>query len=351
MKTGRSLNELATEIHRQKDAKKDYVANSKAMTMYAGEKRVSIGLGEMGAFPVSDLAHSQLAGRIGIPQKYYDIMLAEAPELLAKNVNHWLHVKPEKRMVRTLDGRIRAILSARYRPLDNYDLAEVALTTLQELECTVHSCEITEKHLYLKVVTEKVTAEVKKGDVVQAGMVISNSEVGCGSLRVEPMLYRLACLNGAIVADAGIRKYHVGKNSSEFEGAEEWYSDETRLVSDKAFWLKVRDTVKASLDVVRFRELVDKASGLTQMPMIGNPVEIIDRVGVKYALNEAEKGGVLQHLITGGDLSAYGLLNAITAHSQEVEDYERATDLERVGGGVLQLTRKDWSAILLQNAS
>ena len=39
-------------------------------------------------------------------------------------------------MVRTLDGQVRAVLSDRYRRLDNYDLAENVLPILQQLpEC------------------------------------------------------------------------------------------------------------------------------------------------------------------------------------------------------------------------
>lgn len=36
----------------------------------------------------------------------------------------------------------------------------------------------------------------------------------------------------------------------------------------------------------------------------------------------------LRHLIAEGDLSGYGLVNAVTHYSQEVEDYDRATEFE-----------------------
>ena len=73
------------------------------------------------------------------------------------------------------------------------------------------SCEVTESHLYLKVVNKKLKAEVGIGDVVQAGFVVSNSEVGLGSLKVEPLIYRLVCKNGLIVKDFAQKKYHVGR--------------------------------------------------------------------------------------------------------------------------------------------
>ena len=41
--------------------------------------------------------------------------------------------------------------------------------------------------MYLKVVTPEVKFEVAPGDAVQAGIVITNSEVGCGTLAVQPL--------------------------------------------------------------------------------------------------------------------------------------------------------------------
>ena len=39
----------------------------------------------------------------------------------------------------------------------------------------------------------------------------------------------------------------------------------------------------------------------------------------------------------GGDNSRYGLVNAVTAASKIAKSYERATDLERIGGEILSL--------------
>jgi hypothetical protein len=64
-------------------------------------------------------------------QKYLRRMQAEAPKLLASNVNHWFKETPERRMVRTLDGNIRAFLSDRYMRVDNTDVAEAVLPVLQ----------------------------------------------------------------------------------------------------------------------------------------------------------------------------------------------------------------------------
>lgn len=38
--------------------------------------------------------------------------------------------------------------------------------------------------MYIKVVTPRLSFEVKKGDIVQGGIVLSNSEVGEGAVKI-----------------------------------------------------------------------------------------------------------------------------------------------------------------------
>lgn len=216
MKAGRPIAELAAEIKRQTESKRDFKADTRQLElmrlMGTDRHRYELRVNGHGQFEASDLLHEQIGARLAIPKQYYDRMSQVAPELLIRNVNHWLVSNPERRMVRTLDGRARAFLSERYRPLDNYDLANAVLGKIADIGAEVHSAELTERRLYIKAIFPKIQAEVRVGDVVQSGVVISNSEVGCGSVRVEPLVFRLSCLNGMIAADSSIRKYHVGRS-------------------------------------------------------------------------------------------------------------------------------------------
>ena len=56
--------------------------------------------------------------------------------------------------------------------------------------------------MYIKVVNKRLEAEVVPGDIVQSGVIISNSEVGLGSVNIQPLVYRLVCSNGMVVNDA-----------------------------------------------------------------------------------------------------------------------------------------------------
>jgi hypothetical protein len=41
----------------------------------------------------------------------------------------------------------------------------------------------------------------------------------------------------------------------------------------------------------------------------------------------------------------YGLANAVTRSSQDIHDYDQATELEKLGGKVIELNDKEWSRI------
>ena len=78
-----------------------------------------------------------------------------------------------------------------------------------------------------------------------------------------------------------------------------------------------------------------------------NPVKTVEILGDKLSMTLSERSSVLTHLIQGGDLSAYGLLNAVTRTSQDLEDYDRATSFEMLGSQILSLPQSTWKEIAL----
>lgn len=344
MKTGKSISQLAAEIMRQQETKKDFLADTRQLVMEKDGANMMIkGIGQ---FMLNHIAQDQLCNQLAIPRKYYELMRNTAPQLLAENVNHWLTNTPDTRMVRTLDGNIRAFLSSKYRAMDNFDLAASFLPILGEMELEVVSSELTDSKLYIKAVFPKIQREVKKGDIVQSGIMITNSEVGQGSLSVQPLVYRLICLNGAIINDARMSKRHVGRrlNDGDSENPYEIYQDDTKKADDKALWLKVRDTVASTISEVTFDKYVRKFVESTEIKMDGDIQKAVEVVSEKVGLMETEKAAVLRHLIEGGDLSSYGLSNAITRTSNDLDDYDRSTDLQVIGGQIIDLGADAWKA-------
>lgn len=353
MKQGRTLEELGKELLRQRDARKDLIANTSQLEMHSESQFSTLSIpinGKAEEYEVGYIAQRQIASRLQIPFAYYERMRKEIPELLDRNVNDWFKHSPEQRMIRILDGNVRAFLSNRYRRLDNLELCAAVIPVIREMPgAVIESCEVTDSNLYLKVVNRKLKAEVDVGDVVEAGFVISNSEVGLGSLKVEPLIYRLVCRNGLICKDHAQKRYHVGR---QVEGGDdayayELYSDETLKQDDKAFFMKVQDTVRCAVDEAKFNLIVSRMRDAKKIPLEHDPVKSVEVLADRFSLTQNERGDVLRQLFMGGDLTRYGLLNAVTAASK-LADYDRATELERIGGEILALPVQDRSKTVIR---
>jgi hypothetical protein len=353
MKTGKTLQELAIEIDRQNNSKRDYIADTAEMQMmvsqYGGEKEQGtpiLSLRGKEPFGINSIAHDQIGTKLGIPSKYYNKMLSEEPELLATNVNRWFQKEPSKRMVRTLDGTARAFLSDRYRRIDNYEIAQAVFPMIANMAgATVESCEITEKRMYLKILNPRIQTEIVKGDVVQSGLLISNSETGLGSVSVMPLVYRLVCANGMIAADSGKRKFHIGRGNDSDDNFEIFRS-ETIEADDKAFIMKLQDIVRSTADSIQFERIVSAMrTGSTTKITSDNVPAVVELTAKSYGLIEKESQGVLDHLIRGEDLSLYGLANAVTRQAQNVDSYDRSTELEMTAWSILNMSRKEWAQL------
>lgn len=359
MKQGfKTVQDLYQKLEEQRENRKDMIADTRSLIINSvdGISSLSVSTGDdVVSYVVSDVAHRQIADRLGIPFKYYDRMRLEYPALLDRNINGWLMKNPEKRMLRTMDGRLRAFLSDRYRRLDNLELVDHVLPVIAQMKgCSIESCDITETHLYMKIINRTMKAELTPGDVVQAGFVISNSEIGLGALKVEPLVYRLVCRNGMISKDLAHKKYHAGRQVEDTDNAYELYSDETLAADDKAYFLKVQDIVSTAVDQARFNLTVDKMRASMSVPTGDNPVKTVEVLGDKYILNKTERATILRHFIMSNDYTAFGLINAVTRSSQDISDYNRATELERLGGTLLdesvKLNKVNSNMLLLPQA-
>ena len=351
MKTGRPLNEVMMELNRQNQRKKDYIGSAQALRLFEDGQTFEIGsMSGAQQFGTTRLFHRQVASALGIPAKYYDIMQSQKPELHAQNVNAWLSDRENSYMFRTMDyggGRVaRALLSDRYRRIDNMEIASAVLPLFAGSDqYEVISSEVTENRMYLKILSRRLEMEVVPGDYVQAGVVISNSEVGLGSVNVQPLVYRLVCTNGMIVNDMGERKNHVGRAAKAVEDSFHIYSDVTMEAVDKAFLLKLRDVTMAAIEEGRFAQVVGKLKESAGIPITGKVTEVVELTGKTYGFNTDEQDSILQYLIAGGDLSQYGLSNAITRASQDVESYDRATALEGIGWQVAAMPATQWKEL------
>lgn len=360
MKTGLTLQQLASELQRQTETRKDYIAPQGKVDAVVVDGALAL-TGFNGSVAITPHAHGQLASHLGIPKAYYDRMHGETPELLAANVRTWLHKDPEnKRMIRTLDGKVRAFMSPKFRPLDNFDLASAVLPALIEMKAEIVSAELTQTRMYIKAILpalsdtlpaglaygghNRIAVDTDRGHLV-AGIVVANSDVGDGTLRVEPSVITTWCTNLAIMQQAAMKKYHVGR-AHEADSSWEVFRDETRRADDAAFWLKVQDVARAAFDEKLFRAAIASIRDAAGRPITSDNLPTVVEVAIEQlSLPPAVSGGVLKFLSSGGDLTQWGLSSAITRMANDADDYELATTLERAGGRIIELAPTEWQRI------
>jgi hypothetical protein len=363
MKQGRTLAELAAELDRQHRTKHDYLADTRKIEITVADGKPVMSLAADGQRPLAirDIAHNQIAEHTSIPRPYYDRMRKEAPELLATNVRKWFDKYPAVRLVRELDTGCRAFLSDAYRPLDNYDFAQVILGSCAQRKLEVMSCEVTERKLYIKAVDERLYRDVPVGykmgdgshrifDTCAPVSIATNSEVGFGRLTLETGVYTRACTNLCLWSDGGMKRTHLGSRHkvNELTGVENidhLLTDRTKAKSDEALWLQLRDVLAASFEPERIGKRLEKLAATAENKITGKVPEVVERVAERLGLTEGEQDNVLRHLIEGGSLTQYGLHAAITRSAQDAESYDRATELEYAGGKVVELARTEWEAL------
>jgi hypothetical protein len=351
---GKSIVELAQELQNQIERKKDFVADTREIE-FSHNNGFELTIPGVGGAAVNDHTHAQISARLGVPKGYYDRLRKDHPQLLVDNVATLFREEPERRMIRTVTNpngvRIaRAFLSDRYRRVDNEQIAEAALPALIKADgIEIVSCDVTDKKLYIQARFPKLEGEVKVGDPVQAGLIITNSEIGLGALEIRPLIYRLVCTNGLVVPRdldgvAGLRKQHVGRK---VEGGEDYtvYSDETLQADDHALMLKIRDQILALSNPELFLKLVEQMRKTTEGPQVQKPVRAVEELAKAFQLPQKEQDSILESLIRGGDYSRWGVLNAVTAQANEQESYDRAVELEQLGGSILTLPAGEWQRI------
>jgi hypothetical protein len=359
MQKGINLIELAEKIEANRTMKADFVAPANQLRMTTQDDgTVVVAVPTLGELPVLPLAHQQIGTFTEIPNKYYQRLLTQAPDLLAANVNRWFVDKSEGRMLRTLGGDMRAFLSNRYQRIEHEEIAAMALPVLRDYGAELVSCELTDRKMHLIAILPHLQAELKvdpakrarheraNGEIMRCGVSISNSEIGLGAAKVQGYLERLACYNGATIADTTLMARHVGRRIEDSEDLNSIFSDETRQADDRTILLKMRDMIKHCLDETTFRARIERMSELTEGKVTGNPTKAVEMLTQKIGATVDEGAGILRSLIEGGDLSPWGLVNAVTYQAHGAPTYDRAIEWTEIGGKLLSLPKREWKAIL-----
>lgn len=343
----RSLKELCDELERQKTTRKDLIVPSDAL-------KISVDLGtrtvfmevpcldvpdKKDSYALTEYAHKQIATKTGIPQAYYDKLRETGRlDLLAGNINSWLPDK-EKRLIRILDGNVRAMLSDRYRIIDNHDVVFMVLEEMKKIQAQgmsvqIDECSLTEEHLYIKITSPDLSGKVfhykdRADEPVRGGIIISNSEVGAGAFRVEPFIEVLVCKNG-LIGEHKMCKVHLGKERG--IGLVDW-SDKTLEYQDMTLISEVQDLIRQTFTRELFQGWLNRINQVASI-QISKPILAVENIIKKYDLPKTIKEELVNQFMKESP-TVWGLSMAVTRVAQDQKDYEKQIGMERAGSKIL----------------
>jgi len=379
MKRGMTIEELLTEVQRQSRAKKDYVASTQndvrmvpmpgfpsnvAVVLQKGqesevaENYPAVGLPCLERLEITEHAHRQIAGRLQIPWKFYARMLEDHTDIVLDSVNKLFEREPGTRLLRTMDNKLRAFLSNRYKRIDNDQVLGAALPAIVkgDLETILLSSQVTDRNLYVKVLLtgEDMKQEIGKTrdgtpDIVQPGFCLRNSEIGSGSVSIAAFFYRSFCYNGCVFGKTDAFEYkrvHLG--GALIEGVDfEVLSDKSKKHEDETILSQVHDVMHAIATPEFVNQMGDKLRSLREGDGIKYPIPAIELLAKDHGLNQTESDEVLKNLIEDRDYSRWGVVNAVTkVANSEVVDYDRAADLEVIGSKLIDITNANWKRMV-----
>src|SRR5215471_617909 len=187
------------------------VSGQELRVSISGALELSNGNGTGSTYSFSEIATSQMCQKLEIPVKYYRRL---PDEMKATVANFDIgRLKGNSYFLRGKGDWIRAFLSADYVAYNNSEIAQTAESLLRNGALDVKSFVLEETHMFLKIISEDI---VDREAGLKAGIMIGNSEVGMGSVSVEPFVFRKPCTNDLVVSrEKSFRHAHIHLTDNE----------------------------------------------------------------------------------------------------------------------------------------
>jgi len=265
-----------------------------------------------GPFDLSEWAASQLCSRLGIPVKYFRNC---PPELKKMQVEFLVNARcePDKCWrLRLKNHTIRGIVSGTYQPFDNKAIASV---WEQVGQCDQFKYEslLDDTTFFLRTLMPNGADAVDRNGGILSGFYIRNSEVGRSGIWAGPIVYRLVCSNGLVVADereSFMYKRHI------------W-------IGEPAIAAMLNHAMTGSIDLSR-----KTAIAMEKARSIPIDLHVLVLKLDELELQERLKQQAVNSFLSEGHHNMFGMVNALTAAARELPPSERF-GLEKAAGLIL----------------
>lgn len=312
-----------------------------------------------GAYTPTLVCDQGIADKLGIPAAYLRRLREERPVLYDANVNGWLDGDGRKFLVRCLKpecgagpGVARAFLSDGYKIIDSLDVLMAALEGIRAsgYPVQVDQCDLTERRMYIRVMCDQVRtlapallagyrspftgASGADNPVVFSGFVITNSETGCGAFTLTPRLVVQICANGMTITKDALRAVHLGERHE--QGVVTWSGNTLNKVLG-LITAKTTDAVRAFLAPEYAERAIRQIERAAGQP-VTDPAETVRTVSQRLRFTEDQQTAILNHFILGGDVTAGGVMHAVTSVAQTLADPDAAWEMESSALRALELS-------------
>lgn len=267
------------------------------------------------AYPVAQSARPQLVTKIKprnmpqIPTRYFD---CASPALQAAMLNEYTRELSGNRQWfgRFYRDELRAWLSPTYAPIPNTDVLQIASDFVDDAHGTAY--KLVRPRLDANAMYAKVTVADTDGGNFAIGFVVSNDEIGGGSLSVEPFIQRHSCTNSTVWAQNSLRMTHQYHHVEAMKTA-------------------VADAIATAIQAAP--EMVAKVA-IAARQVMPSFRQVVDTVVKDHNLSQADRDLILMG--TEGEHTRMGLVNGISyaAHATD-HSTEKTRRLERLAGSWL----------------
>jgi hypothetical protein len=393
-----TLADMVALLRNQRARRLDVVAPAAAIHAHEGNLVISGTVQQMttdgvtsaaGIYRPTKVADEGISAKLGINLAYLRRLREQRPDLWDANVNGWLHgddlagypADDRTFLVRLFQadgdglGVARALLSDSYKVIDNLDALMATLDGIRLAGTDVEfdGLDLTERRLYARVVAPQIrtyapallagyrspfggevylpgrnwtpeqarAAAARDGHgyepgtepVLFAGFVIANSEVGDGAWSITPRIVAEICGNGLQITADVARAVHLGSRHE--EGVVRYTADtlekELALITARA-----RDAVSTFLSPDYLLAKVTEIQRKAAVP-VRRPEETVRQVAKAVKFSDEMADAILAHFVRGGQLTAGGVMQAVTSVAQTLDDADTAHDLESQALRVMEL--------------
>lgn len=298
------------------------------------------------SFKILETANIHLTEKLEIGKKYYDrIIKPEHLEMFDYTLNYWLRNFNKNVLLRTFydktqqQGILRAMLSDKFKVIDNYDVLFAALEAVKEsgVNLKIETCDLSDSRMYVRFIAPDVRVESKKliehyrpngvpndgNFAISAGFVLSNSEIGFGKFSIAARAIVGACSNGMIFEEDGFGKVHLGARMD--EGNIEW-SSKTKELNRELILSQTQDAIKKFISPDYLGQKIKQIEEMNVQ--LQHPVEAVNNVTKELQLDLEKQKSILDFFIKSGDSTSFGLSQSLTYYAHEAKNADEQYNLE-----------------------